>query len=167
MTESDHRGGGRTSRQMMAATYGAIFVWCNEHTQYAKALAKSLGRDDIRIVSPGWLESIIWRGHIVEIVVDHAAQLTPLQSDHFERAQSRYRAVLAHDPQPKGEWRPIDDAARAAGFVYVHRLGDRGWDKPVCAHWIEDRAGLSGWFAAADDGYLNPVPTHWQPLKAN
>ena len=73
------RGTGATTRAMMAAPKGAVFVWCNDKTDYAIRLARKIGREDLRIVSPAWLED---RWHGLDppgIVVDHAAQLTDRQ----------------------------------------------------------------------------------------
>lgn len=71
---------GRTTLQMRAAPQGAVFVWCNEELFYPKALARDIGREDLKIISPRGIE---WgqasRGRIPGIVVDHAAQLTSLQ----------------------------------------------------------------------------------------
>ena len=70
--EEEARQTGRTTRQMKAAPNEATYVWCNQHTDYAKHLARSLGRIDLRIVGPGDLAS----GRILrrreKVVIDHA-----------------------------------------------------------------------------------------------
>lgn len=74
------RGNGETTRQMAAAPPGAIFIWCNSNLSYPVALAKHLGRTDLEIYSPYWLESNRYRGREVSaVVVDHAAELTRRQ----------------------------------------------------------------------------------------
>lgn len=72
------RGTGRTTKQMKAAPQGAVFVWCNNHLDYPRRLAEKLGRGDLQIVGPMWLE---YAGHwlgstFTDIIVDHAAQLS-------------------------------------------------------------------------------------------
>lgn len=89
------RGEGTTTKQMEAAPKGAVFVWCNGHTDYAVRLARKIGRDDLRVVSPAWLEDR-WLGlELAGIVVDHAAQLTDRQWDEYQRALVRVRSNLA------------------------------------------------------------------------
>lgn len=72
------RGTGRTIAQLEEAPQNAIFIWCNEHIGYARALALWLGRHDIKVVAP----SSIVRDRVLsgytrdKIVVDHAAELT-------------------------------------------------------------------------------------------
>jgi hypothetical protein len=50
------RNTGETTRQMVRAPKGATFVWCNSHLHYPQHLARYLGRDDLKIVRPEWLE---------------------------------------------------------------------------------------------------------------
>ena len=74
------RGDGTTSRQMLGAPVGAVFVGASSDLLYAKELARHLGRGDLRIVSPSWLEHS-WRGVSLKgLVVDHAAELTESQT---------------------------------------------------------------------------------------
>lgn len=74
---------------MEEAPKGAIFVWCNRHVDYAWALAKKLGREDLQIRDPSWLEHR-WRGlKLTGVVVDHAARLTNEQWDGFQGALAR------------------------------------------------------------------------------
>jgi len=61
---------------MQAAPRQAIFVWCNGKHDYPRALARHLGRSDIRIVSPSWVGSGRALGCAHTIVVDHAAVLS-------------------------------------------------------------------------------------------
>ena len=60
-----------TMQAMQSAPRDAVYVWCNAHSSYAKALARALGRSDLRIETPGWLE-YRYEGVRVPIVIDHA-----------------------------------------------------------------------------------------------
>ena len=87
------RGEGTTTKQMQAAPKGAVFVWCNAHTGYATHLTRKIGREDLKIVSPTWLEWERWRGlELTGLVVDHAAQLTDMQWDNYQAALTRVRS---------------------------------------------------------------------------
>jgi hypothetical protein len=86
---------GKTTKQLEAASSNTIFIWCNENTLYPTLLARSLGRIDIRVKGPGWLESS--RGcNSAEIVVDHSARLTNRQWDLVRQLQKRH----AHNISP-------------------------------------------------------------------
>ena len=86
------RGKGATTQQMEEAPKGAIFVWCNGQTNYAALLARKIGRQDLQIKSPKWLENR-WRGlELTGVVVDHAAQLTDRQWDGYQGALTRVRS---------------------------------------------------------------------------
>lgn len=62
---------GTTTRQMLQAPVGAIYVWCNGGLGYPKSLARHLERQDLRIVPSSWLmpSCLATRG---VVVVDHA-----------------------------------------------------------------------------------------------
>lgn len=62
MGSADGRGSGKTTAAMLASSPGAIFVWVNHHLDYPTRLAKHLGRDDLRIVSPDWIAGKRWIG---------------------------------------------------------------------------------------------------------
>ena len=84
------RGSGITSQQMKDAKPNAVFVWCGSNTYYPEKLAQSLGRQDLKIVSPYWLRMESIRGReFTEIVVDHAADLTDSQHEAFLEAKHR------------------------------------------------------------------------------
>jgi hypothetical protein len=84
------RGDGATSRQMQGAPFGAVYIWCNHHLDYPKALAASLGRADLQIVSPEWLRGERFRGlRFSGIVVDHAAELDVYERDALCHAMTR------------------------------------------------------------------------------
>ena len=83
------RDDGTTTRQMQAATRGAVFVWGNSQIGYPKGLAKHIGREDLKIVSPSWLEDR-WRGlKLTGVMVDHAATLTDQQWNGLHGAMTR------------------------------------------------------------------------------
>jgi len=80
---------GKTTRQLEAASSNAIFIWCNENTLYLTLLARSLGRTDIQVKGPGWLENS--RGHnSAEIIVDHSTRLTDRQWNLVQQLQKRH-----------------------------------------------------------------------------
>jgi len=81
------RRAGKTTKQMLSAPHGSVFVWCNSNILYAKNLAKRLGRDDLIVVSPSRLErSNEHRGRRYSAVcVDHATELTLEQAENLER----------------------------------------------------------------------------------
>lgn len=89
------RGEGTTTKQMLEAPQGAVFVWVNHHFDHPKYLAKKHGREDLRIVSPSWFDDYRWAGlELTGIVVDHAAALTERQRENWHRAASRIRASV-------------------------------------------------------------------------
>ena len=68
---------GRTAKQMIDAPVGAVFVWCNERTDYPTKLAKVLGRDDLVVRPLSWLAPRNVMGMRLQgsVIVDHAARL--------------------------------------------------------------------------------------------
>jgi len=89
--KDSERGTGRTTEQIQRAPRGAVFVWCNGHLDYPQSLAFKLGRLDLRIVGPEWLEDA-WRGcNLTGLVLDHAADLTRRQVDGWNAALTRVR----------------------------------------------------------------------------
>ena len=76
------RGGGKTTNQIANAPQGAIFIWDSQHTYYPKNLAREMGRDDLRIVPPSWIETDAFRSvRLTGVVVDHAANLNDRQRE--------------------------------------------------------------------------------------
>jgi hypothetical protein len=65
---------GFTTKQMQEAPIGAFFVWCNGHVDYAKGLARKLGRPDLEVVPSAWLHERRVMGLLLPVVVDHAYQ---------------------------------------------------------------------------------------------
>jgi hypothetical protein len=85
------RGTGKTTQQMKSAPTGAVFVWCNAHLYYPRMLAKRIGRDDLQIQAPSWLEDR-WRGmKMTGLVLDHAAELTDRQWEGYQCALAQIR----------------------------------------------------------------------------
>ena len=84
------RGSGATTKQMQEAPQGAVFIWVNGHFDYPRALANRLNRDDLKIVSPSWLETGQCRGiRCVAVILDHAATPTNLQLDELKELWGR------------------------------------------------------------------------------
>ena len=97
------RGKGATTQQMEAAPKGAVFVWCNGNTDYPRLLARKIGREDLRIETPAWLEGR-WIGlELTGVAVDHAAQLTDRQWDGFQGALTRVRSNAQGEPPLTGD----------------------------------------------------------------
>lgn len=85
------RGIGRTTKQMLAAPTHSIFVWCNDRLDYPKRLARKIGRLDLQIVSPQWLDGR-WNGLMLTgIVIDHDIELTEKQQRLLDAALTRVR----------------------------------------------------------------------------
>lgn len=108
---NDARGHGTTTQQMQSAPRSAVFVWCNTKLAYPRALARHLGRNDLRIVSPLWVAPGVMDGCAFQIVVDHCAELSMKQRDEVRiinrfvkmRKCARFQSDL--------------DAARASGMA--------------------------------------------------
>jgi hypothetical protein len=99
-----YRGTGRTTRQMEAAPVGAIFVWCNDHIDYAKTHTRGLGRADLKVVAPSWLQSDRMLGmSLTGIVVDHDDSLTPRQLEGVNASMGRIRRCAARAEDLHGE----------------------------------------------------------------
>lgn len=55
-------------------------------------IADKIGRTDLTIVNPSWLDSYRWRGLILSgIIVDHAAKLTDAQLAALNMASAYIR----------------------------------------------------------------------------
>lgn len=101
--ERKDRGTGRTTKQILAAPQGAVFVWTNAYLSYPKHLAFSLGRQDLLIVPPLWLEhpgGYIGR-KLTGLVLDHAAGLTTAQWRGWEEVHMRIETdKLINEKEP-------------------------------------------------------------------
>lgn len=93
------RGDGTTTKQMQEAPRGAIFVWCNGHLSYPRDLARHLGRDDIKIVSPDALDGYRLHGLRLPIILDHAAARV-LNSRQWERYHEYTVRLKQSSPTP-------------------------------------------------------------------
>lgn len=84
------RGTGETTKQMLRAPNYAVYVWCNARLGYPKSLAAYLGRDDLYIVSPTFLDIERIRGRRFSgFVIDHALDMTQDQREALEYALTR------------------------------------------------------------------------------
>jgi hypothetical protein len=87
------RRDGSTMRQMLDAPHGSVYVWLNGQLDYPKALAITLARSDLQIVSPAWLENGKWIGTRVSgIVLDHAFVMNERQYRAWQHALTRVEA---------------------------------------------------------------------------
>ena len=85
------RGTGITTRQMLAAPQGSIYIWCNSSLDYPRHLAAHLGRQDLQIYSPQWLEHG-WVGYkFSSVILDHSCCLLETESDILKVLQQRVR----------------------------------------------------------------------------
>lgn len=67
---------GSTTQQMNEASQGALYIWPNDLLDYPKALARHLGREDLVIVAPYYLDHFeSWAKRWPEVIVDHGATL--------------------------------------------------------------------------------------------
>ncbi len=73
------RRSGETTKQMEEAPKDAVFIWVNEHLSYPRDLARKLGRDDLFIKSPSWLEKNYYGLSLTGVVLDHAVYLNERQ----------------------------------------------------------------------------------------
>lgn len=66
---------GKTTQQILNAPHGAVFVWCNNRTDYVRDLTRSLGRTDLRIfgLDIAFESGAVRLRGINKVVVDHAA----------------------------------------------------------------------------------------------
>jgi len=83
------RGTGITTRQMTEAPTGAVYVWCNSELLYPMHLALHLGRRDLQIVGPSWLDMPKCYRLLTGVVVDHAADLTENQLNGLDDVRRR------------------------------------------------------------------------------
>jgi len=83
---------GRTTKQMINAPKGAVFVWLTANLSYPQALAEKVDRTDLEIVPRSWILSDKWRGQILTgIVVDHAIRLHTPEYEILPVIKSRIR----------------------------------------------------------------------------
>jgi hypothetical protein len=84
------RNSQHTTKQMLAAPIGAVYVWCNDRLHYPKSLAETLGRTDLEIKPLSWLRHDNLAGRKLSgIVLDHACEMDNQTRDAFMYAQTR------------------------------------------------------------------------------
>jgi hypothetical protein len=87
---------GRTTKQMLAAPPGAVYVWCNTSLGYPRNLARALCRHDLVVVGPNWLNTSM-RGMSPDthVVFDHAfwGMATREQQDGARYAHLRFKVI--------------------------------------------------------------------------
>ena len=71
------RGTGATTRAMLAAPKNALYLWCNDRSDYPRKLAQFLNRKDLRILTTNTVINHGLKGLQRPLVVDHAFQFTP------------------------------------------------------------------------------------------
>ena len=81
------RRDGKTTKQMQEAPHGALYLWVNGHLGYPKQLARTLGREDLVIISPcqctySGLLQYLAPGSAPQLIVDHAARSRLSTSAH-------------------------------------------------------------------------------------
>lgn len=81
---------GTTTEQMRAAGRNSWYIWLNAELAYPRALARRIGRGDLRIVAPDALVTSRMHG-TRDPVVDHACRLQPDQESalRYFRASGR------------------------------------------------------------------------------
>jgi len=78
MSNSEERGTGRSTRQILDAPQGAVYVVPGHHSVwYFRDLARHLKRLDLVIVTPN--ASLTFRSNPRDYVIDHSVELTPFQ----------------------------------------------------------------------------------------
>ena len=88
------RGTGITTRQLQAIPQDGYFVWCNGRLDYPTSLARHLGREDIHIVAPSFLEDLRYVGlQISYIGIDHAATHIRVAAYPATLSESQWEAL--------------------------------------------------------------------------
>lgn len=82
----DDRQTGRTTKQIKNAPKGSVFINLASANDYIPRLCCHLGRNDLQLKSPRWLDESFY-GHAREtnVIVDHAVELTTQQSENLKR----------------------------------------------------------------------------------
>jgi len=88
----------RIASKMRDAPKDAVYIWVNQYTELPRRIANDLGRNDLHIEAPYWLQHG-WIGKKVSgIILDDSLNLTPEVWKCYERA-------LQSTVQPKKEER--------------------------------------------------------------
>ena len=116
-TPTNMRQDRRTTKQMIDAPRNAVFVWCNGITDYPQDLARSLGRTDLRIVTPMWMHRGGWQGMDLrpeELVLDHAYNPTASEAFSLDAFLAQARRL---DPKPLADVEVDEATRRLAGVI--------------------------------------------------
>ena len=100
-THTNMRQDRRTTKQLIDAPRNAVFVWCNGNVSYPQDLARSLGRTDLRIVTPMWVGRGGWQEMDLrpeQLVLDHAYAPTTPEAFSLDSFLARARS---HYPEPE------------------------------------------------------------------
>lgn len=84
-SEFNDRGTGRTTRQILAAPQRSFYVCPNSRARsYTRSLAAHLGRSDLWMVDPDWLDRGACRGLFSDqVTIDHSVELTVRQKQQL------------------------------------------------------------------------------------
>lgn len=82
-------GSGYTTKQIRDAPRDAWFVWCNNQRAYPEALARTLGRRDLRIISAEEIDRRLRGMRNQTVIVDHATLLDARQARRIDEAMER------------------------------------------------------------------------------
>lgn len=76
------RQSGRTTKQIKEAPADSVFVWPVASSLFVPiGIARELGRDDLKIVSPSWLQRKNVYGVKLNVVFDHAFGIAELNDE--------------------------------------------------------------------------------------
>jgi hypothetical protein len=93
-TDPRARSGGQTTRQMIEAPLGALYIWPNKSSlAYANALAAHLNRNDLTVSTPQVFDGdahTLRQRRFSAIILDHATELSHRQMDVLQR----FRALI-------------------------------------------------------------------------
>lgn len=92
-TPDPDRCTGRTTKQMLDAPIGAVFISCHYGAlDHDRHLAVKHGRPDLKVFDSSWITSARWQGQtLTGIVIDHAAKLTQREGADLRYALTRVR----------------------------------------------------------------------------
>lgn len=91
--KQEYRGDGTTTKQLKEAAKNAVYIVPSYPAmQYTQELARKLMREDLKIVSYGWIEKRYWVGlELSGIVLDHAFTPDKYQYELLKEAMTRIR----------------------------------------------------------------------------
>lgn len=87
---------GKTKALMLRAPRGCIYIWCSSDIRYPRQLAESIGRQDLKLVSPSWLLSEETRKTKQPVMLDHATTMyfTEVHRAKWEELVDRGKGIL-------------------------------------------------------------------------